>query len=75
MHDVTSLDIWTVAAPVECNCLIQRNAKGQDCWTNQLSTDIVAVVDTVLQLNINTFNATALLIFRYTIDKVKMSID
>ena len=32
------------------------------CWTNQISTDIVAVVDTVLQLNTILSNATALLI-------------
>ena len=47
----------------------------ENCWTNQVSTDTVAVVDTVLQLNTIRSNATALLIFRITIDKVTISLE
>ena len=43
-------------------CVQCFNINSHVCWTNQISTDTVAVVDTVLQLRYYTFDATDLLI-------------
>ena len=55
-------DSVVVSSSSSSSAVASRSSNWTLCWTNQISTDIVAVVDAVLQLRYYTFDATDLLI-------------